>query len=454
MVNTAEEKVKRLAKKKSNTVCPNCGSVKKFGFGTICIKFHTFVCNECKSSHQATWTDAEVQELERKGNDYCRRTWLKNAPAEGTGGRPKPGSDISCYKRFVIDAYENKRYYGEDNGAANDEAPPTKPAPIVTAPVRQKKANVVAKAPITAPMPPVADLLDFSAPSTLAQPASQNTSVQSSNLDFFKADFDSNLIENPTTTKTFQPGFEANFDSPLNTKPNSSPMPSTTTQLSNTNLFKADFDSQFRKAPLTGANTFQPSFEANFGSQSNGNPSSNEVKRNATAQASAGLDTTMLSSKGNVPISSDFEGLTLNRGTETAPTSKKPIMGTGRNSNASAISMMGGATQQVNIQVPMQMQMQQQTTGAYYSQQQFQMSQQQQMMAMMNNQNMMSMNMGGVNNGMQSFGVNSIHSNIPNAGHGNHNNLMFSPMFSQQQASQNQGSKKNNDAFMGLGNTS
>lgn len=464
MVNTAEEKVKRLAKKKSNTVCPNCGSVKKFGFGTICIKFHTFVCNECKSSHQAishrcksttmsTWTDAEVQELERKGNDYCRRTWLKNAPAEGTGGRPKPGSDIACYKRFVIDAYENKRYYGEDDGAANHEAPPTKSAPIVTAPIRQQKATVVAKTPITTPMPPVADLLDFSAPSTLAQPASQNTSVQSSNLDFFKADFDSNPMQNPTTTKSFQPGFEANFDSPLNGKPNSSPslaVPSTTTQLSNTNLFKADFDSQFRKAPPTSANVFQPSFEANFDSSSNRNPSSNEVKSNATAQASAGLDTAILSSKGNVPISSDFDGLTLNAGTESVPTAKKPIMGTGRNSNASAISMMGGATQQVNIP----MQMQQQTAGANYSQQQFQMSQQQQMIAMMNNQNMISMNMGGVNNGMQSLGVNSIHSNIPNASQGNHNNLMFSPMFSQQQAPQNQGSKKNNDAFMGLGNIS
>ncbi|KAI2492262.1 hypothetical protein MHU86_22297 [Fragilaria crotonensis] len=120
-MTAAEEKVKRLAKLKSNTICPNCGTEKKFGFGSVCIKFYTFVCNECKSSHQAishrcksttmsSWTDEEVAELERKGNEYCLGTWLKHAPPCGQNGRPQPGSDLTVYKRFVVDAYENKRY--------------------------------------------------------------------------------------------------------------------------------------------------------------------------------------------------------------------------------------------------------------------------------------------------------------------------------------------------------
>jgi hypothetical protein len=128
-MTAAEDKVKRLAKLKCNTICPNCGTEKKFGFATVCIKFFTFVCNECKSSHQAishrcksitmsSWTDDEVSELERKGNDYCLRTWLKNAPPCGINGRPQSGSELSVYKRFVVDVYENKRYFSPDGELA------------------------------------------------------------------------------------------------------------------------------------------------------------------------------------------------------------------------------------------------------------------------------------------------------------------------------------------------
>ena len=39
----AEAAVKKLAKLPGNTICPNCGTQKKFGFGTVCIKYLTFV---------------------------------------------------------------------------------------------------------------------------------------------------------------------------------------------------------------------------------------------------------------------------------------------------------------------------------------------------------------------------------------------------------------------------
>ena len=70
----AEAALKRLRKLEQNCVCPNCGTHNQFGFGNVCVKFKTFVCDNCKSSHQAishrcksvtmsTWNMEEVQEL-------------------------------------------------------------------------------------------------------------------------------------------------------------------------------------------------------------------------------------------------------------------------------------------------------------------------------------------------------------------------------------------------------
>ena len=99
----AEQKIRKLARVPGNTVCANCGNEKKFGWSSICIKYLTFVCNECKSSHQAishrcksttmsAWTDEEVDKLEQQGgNDVARRTWLKHAPPTGQVEREPRG---------------------------------------------------------------------------------------------------------------------------------------------------------------------------------------------------------------------------------------------------------------------------------------------------------------------------------------------------------------------------
>ena len=119
---SAEAAVKKLARLKGNITCPNCLTTNKLGFSTVCIKFHTFVCNACKSSHQAishrcksltmsSWTHEEVMQLKRKGNNEAIATWLANAPPVGEGGRPKQGDSISIYKQFIVNAYENKKYY-------------------------------------------------------------------------------------------------------------------------------------------------------------------------------------------------------------------------------------------------------------------------------------------------------------------------------------------------------
>ena len=212
MSAAAEQKVKKLARLPGNIVCANCGASKQFGHSTVCIKFFTFVCSNCKSSHQAishrcksltmsSWTDAEVAELEAKGNDYARNTWLKNAPPVGTGGRPKEGDHIDVFKRFVVDVYEHKKYYGEYSGAP----PAATPQHVATAipiavPLSQPpitRPSHFSKAPVAAPAPkaPTADLLDFA-----AAPASSS----------FQADFDAFAPTAPPHSLS-STGFQADF---------------------------------------------------------------------------------------------------------------------------------------------------------------------------------------------------------------------------------------------------
>lgn len=196
----AEKLVKELARKPSNTVCANCGTRKKFGFSTVCIKFHTFVCNNCKSSHQAishrcksltmsSWTDAEVAELKRKGNDYARRTWLKNAPPVGQGGRPKEGDSVDVFKRFVVEAYERKKYYGEDEGTGGAAPAQATAAAAHRVSARATRPPVRKAAPPPAPAPaPVADLLDFT---SMSAPTPQSGAANTgSSGNAFEANFD------------------------------------------------------------------------------------------------------------------------------------------------------------------------------------------------------------------------------------------------------------------------
>jgi hypothetical protein len=177
-----EDRVKKLAKLPGNCTCPNCGSTRKFGFGNVCMLSLAFVCNECKSSHQAishrcksltmsSWTETEVLQLTKAGNDVCRNTWLARAPPCGQQGRPQPGMDIMVYKRFIEAAYERKVYFSaiengsheakHDSGESQEKWQPSpSPSHIITSNRIQKPAVPLQAA--TAPVA-VADLLDFGA---------------------------------------------------------------------------------------------------------------------------------------------------------------------------------------------------------------------------------------------------------------------------------------------------
>ena len=52
-VKSPEAILKALRRLDGNKLCPNCGHFNDFGYGSVCVKYKTFVCDLCKTSHQA-----------------------------------------------------------------------------------------------------------------------------------------------------------------------------------------------------------------------------------------------------------------------------------------------------------------------------------------------------------------------------------------------------------------
>ena len=144
----AEQLLKKLRRLDGNMRCANCDkeAPRGVGFGHVCVKYKTFICDLCKTSHQAishrvksvstsNWSMEEVQELMPEkggGNEAARRTFLANAPEVGGkyqgGSRPKEGDKIEIYKQFVLDAYEYGKFKGSGGAPAAALAPA--PAPV------------------------------------------------------------------------------------------------------------------------------------------------------------------------------------------------------------------------------------------------------------------------------------------------------------------------------------
>lgn len=140
----------------------------------------------------SSWDQGEVLKLKSHGNDYARRVWLATAPPVGVGGRPKEGDDINVFKRFVVDVYEHKKYYREDNVAGGVHVASTS-AQVVQQPQRsvpaaaiQRQAapkRVVQSVALVVEPAPAVDLLDFgafdsaptSAPSVTSHVSHQHT---------------------------------------------------------------------------------------------------------------------------------------------------------------------------------------------------------------------------------------------------------------------------------------
>lgn len=122
--------LKKLRRLEANMKCPNCltPAPRGIGFGNVCAKFNTFICDLCKTSHQAishrvksssmsTWTIEEVMALstdQNGGNEVALHVWLANAPPVGGkypgGTRPKEGDKVEIFKQFITDCYEHKKF--------------------------------------------------------------------------------------------------------------------------------------------------------------------------------------------------------------------------------------------------------------------------------------------------------------------------------------------------------
>jgi len=46
----ANELLGKIRKEASNKICANCNNVSRLGFGAVCTKYNTFVCDLCKVS--------------------------------------------------------------------------------------------------------------------------------------------------------------------------------------------------------------------------------------------------------------------------------------------------------------------------------------------------------------------------------------------------------------------
>ena len=112
------------------------------GFKNVCMKFKIFVCDDCKSAHQAFshrcksvtmshWTKEEVNSLTAfngGGNAVNRATMLANVPPNLM---PKKGCHPTELKEFVQEAYDNKRWHDPNGQVAAKAAPAPAPAPAV-----------------------------------------------------------------------------------------------------------------------------------------------------------------------------------------------------------------------------------------------------------------------------------------------------------------------------------
>ena len=191
------------------------------------MKFKTFVCDLCKTSHQAishrvksismsTWTIEEVKELSgemKGGNDAARHNWLQNAPAIGerySGGmRPKQGDKVEVYKQFILDCYEYGRFkasspYVHDGSASFQQEKVAVASAAVAKPIQNSSPRKV-----TQVAPQEIDLLGFDSAidTSSCKPAAAFDPFQSNGNNDVFGNFQSSQVAPSTSTasNTFDP---------------------------------------------------------------------------------------------------------------------------------------------------------------------------------------------------------------------------------------------------------
>lgn len=162
---------------RSSPANKRCADCVELGPTYICLDFRTFVCQYCSGIHRefghkikgislSQWAPAEVEDLERGGNDVAAEVWLARWKKED--GAEPGGGDIERVRTFLRQKYKEKRWWQERPVEAKKiEAPVSSENP------KSSEVEVLAQAP---PALPPQDLLGFSSdvpastPSLLASP--------------------------------------------------------------------------------------------------------------------------------------------------------------------------------------------------------------------------------------------------------------------------------------------
>ena len=388
--------LKKLRRLPANMTCPNCGTPAQpgIGFGNVCVKFKTFVCDLCKTSHQAishrvksfsmsTWTMEEVMDLtvDRKGgNQVALHVWLAKAPAFGErysgGSRPKEGDKIEIFKQFITDCYEHGKFKATTPFDASSVPIPItltparksddeRPAPTAVHQVTQQTRRQERQAAVAtvAVISEELDLLAFDTPATA--PVSQSAT---------EFDFISAPALSETVTKRGSDDFIDFASSPAFSTPHFASAPSPTNIAPSSGNDYAAFNSVGNTGTAAFPSSFSTSMSSSFSMpqfssgafQTEANPQPNINGHNQISQKpslnlntlydqpiKSGVSSSAISSLGNLSSNGNnsMYGNNIGRSQSTPFLDNKsngmPSLGSGmQQSSSNGMMGMGGGMQQ------------------------------------------------------------------------------------------------------------
>ncbi|XP_070584976.1 arf-GAP domain and FG repeat-containing protein 2 [Erythrolamprus reginae] len=145
----------------ASRLCFECG---QRGVTYVDISIGSFVCTSCsgalrglnpphrvKSISMTTFTEAEVQFLQSRGNEACRKIWLGSFDSRSS--LLPDSQDPQKVKEFLQEKYEKRRWYVSPEQAKSLAAPSAQGSPA-EAKAAAKTPQVPEKAPPPAAQPP------------------------------------------------------------------------------------------------------------------------------------------------------------------------------------------------------------------------------------------------------------------------------------------------------------
>ena len=121
------QKLNQIKMRPSNKTCFDCGEK---GTTYACINFGTFICSRCagllrelnykvKGISVSIFTEKEVEQLDKIGNENAKKVWM--AKFKGDEDRLPNPKDSDEVKRFLIDKYNDKKFYKKKKKKDDDE---------------------------------------------------------------------------------------------------------------------------------------------------------------------------------------------------------------------------------------------------------------------------------------------------------------------------------------------